>query len=114
MRIAVQMDALDGINVAGDSSFALMLEAQARGFRDLIEARNFPCAAAILRLQIDTAMRINALSLVDDPDAIGGFQPDGAVMLAVDVHGHGFPLKPAGRQAGAGRGIGVERRGAGA
>ncbi len=42
--------------------------AQARGFRDLIEARNFPCAAAILRLQIDTAMRINALSLVDDPD----------------------------------------------
>ena len=33
MRIAVQMDALDGINVAGDSSFALMLEAQARGFR---------------------------------------------------------------------------------
>lgn len=43
--------------------------AQARGFRDLIEARNFPCAAAILRLQIDTAMRINALSLVEDPDA---------------------------------------------
>lgn len=43
--------------------------AQACGFRDLIEARNFPCAAAILRLQIDTAMRINALSLVADPDA---------------------------------------------
>ena len=43
--------------------------AQARGFRDLVSARNFPCAAAILRLQIDTAMRVNALSLVDDPDA---------------------------------------------
>lgn len=43
--------------------------AQARGFRELIEARNFPCAAAILRLQIDTAMRVNALSLTDDPDA---------------------------------------------
>ena len=43
--------------------------AQARGFRDLIAARNFPCAAAILRLQIDTAMRVNALSLADDPDA---------------------------------------------
>lgn len=43
--------------------------AQARGFRDLISARNFPCAAAILRLQIDTAIRVNALSLVDDPDA---------------------------------------------
>jgi hypothetical protein len=43
--------------------------AQARGFRNLIEARNFPCAAAILRLQIDTAIRVNALSPVDDPDA---------------------------------------------
>ncbi|MBY3060359.1 hypothetical protein HF263_30600 [Rhizobium leguminosarum] len=43
--------------------------AQARGFRDLIKARNFPCAAAILRLQLDTAMRVNALSIVDDVDA---------------------------------------------
>jgi hypothetical protein len=43
--------------------------AQARGFRDLINARNFPCAAAILRLQLDTAMRVNALSVVDDVDA---------------------------------------------
>jgi hypothetical protein len=42
--------------------------AQARGFRDLIGARNFPCAAAILRLQLDTAMRVNALSLVEDAD----------------------------------------------
>jgi len=33
LRIAVQMDALEHINVAGDSSFALMLEAQARGHR---------------------------------------------------------------------------------
>jgi len=33
LRIAVQMDALETINVAGDSSFALMLEAQARGHR---------------------------------------------------------------------------------
>ncbi|MEQ9607650.1 MAG: hypothetical protein RLN99_08290 [Kiloniellaceae bacterium] len=44
--------------------------AQARGFRDLIAARNFPCAAAILRLQLDTAMRVNALSLVDDVDGV--------------------------------------------
>lgn len=43
--------------------------AQARGFRDLINARNFPCAAAILRLQLDTAMRVNALAIVDDVDA---------------------------------------------
>lgn len=42
--------------------------AQARGFRDLIMARNFPCAAAILRLQLDTAMRVNALTLVEDAD----------------------------------------------
>ncbi len=31
LRIAVQMDAIETINVAGDSSFALMLEAQRRG-----------------------------------------------------------------------------------
>lgn len=31
LRIAVQMDPMDRINVAGDSTFALMLEAQARG-----------------------------------------------------------------------------------
>jgi hypothetical protein len=43
--------------------------AQSRGFRDLINSRNFPCAAAILRLQLDTAMRVNALSLVKDVDA---------------------------------------------
>lgn len=42
--------------------------AQSRGFRELITSRNFPCAAAIVRLQIDTAMRINGLSLVDDID----------------------------------------------
>jgi glutathione synthase len=31
LRVAVQMDPLDSINIAGDSSFALMLSAQARG-----------------------------------------------------------------------------------
>jgi glutathione synthase len=31
LRIAVQMDPLHSINVAGDSTFALMLSAQARG-----------------------------------------------------------------------------------
>lgn len=43
--------------------------AQARGFRDLISSRNFPCAAALLRMQIDTAMRVNGLLLVDDMEA---------------------------------------------
>ncbi len=33
LRVAVQMDAIETINVAGDSSFALMLEAQRRGHR---------------------------------------------------------------------------------
>jgi len=33
LRVAVQMDPLDRINVAGDSTFAIMLAAQARGHR---------------------------------------------------------------------------------
>ncbi len=32
LRAAVQMDAMDGISIAGDSSFALMLSAQERGY----------------------------------------------------------------------------------
>jgi glutathione synthase len=33
LRVAVQMDPMDGININGDSSFALMLSAQARGYQ---------------------------------------------------------------------------------
>ena len=33
LRVAVQMDPLEGIGIAGDSTFALMLSAQARGHR---------------------------------------------------------------------------------
>jgi glutathione synthase len=33
LRVAVQMDPIESINIAGDSSFALMLEAQKRGGR---------------------------------------------------------------------------------
>jgi glutathione synthase len=32
LRVAVQMDPMAGVNINGDSSFALMLAAQARGF----------------------------------------------------------------------------------
>jgi len=32
MQVAVQMDPMPGINIAGDSTFALMLSAQARGY----------------------------------------------------------------------------------
>ena len=31
-RVAVQMDPLEKINISGDSTFALMLSAQQRGF----------------------------------------------------------------------------------
>jgi len=44
--------------------------AQSKGFRELISSQNFQCAAAILRCQIDTAMRVNALRLVADRDAM--------------------------------------------
>jgi hypothetical protein len=40
--------------------------AQSRGFRQLIEARNFPSATILLRTQVDTAMRVNGLSLMDN------------------------------------------------
>src|SRR4051812_48629375 len=33
LRVAVQMDPLEGIGIAGDSTFALMLKAQERGYR---------------------------------------------------------------------------------
>jgi hypothetical protein len=42
--------------------------AQASGFRRLLSERNFPSAAGLLRMQIDTAMRINALRLVANRD----------------------------------------------
>ncbi len=32
LRVAFQMDPMEGLNIAGDSSFALMLSAQARGY----------------------------------------------------------------------------------
>jgi hypothetical protein len=51
---------------------------QSQGFRELIVAKNFPCAAAILRCQIDTAMRVNALAFVGDPDAFCRSLQEGA------------------------------------
>lgn len=38
--------------------------AQSSGFRQLIKARNFASATILLRTQIDTAMRVNGLSLI--------------------------------------------------
>lgn len=42
--------------------------AQSRGFRTMIETRNFPGAAILLRTQIDTAMRVNGLRYLDRPE----------------------------------------------
>jgi hypothetical protein len=42
--------------------------AQSRAFRTMIETRNFPAAAILLRTQIDTAMRINGLRYSDRPE----------------------------------------------
>lgn len=42
--------------------------AQSKGFRSMIEARNFPSAAILLRTQVDTAMRVNGLKYLDSPE----------------------------------------------
>lgn len=42
---------------------------QSRGFRTLIESRNFPPATILLRAQVDTAMRINGLTMMGDVEA---------------------------------------------
>ena len=39
---------------------------QSRGFRQKIKAKNYPSATILLRTQIDTAMRIHALPLIQD------------------------------------------------
>lgn len=54
--------------------------AQIRGFRTLIDSKNFPCAAGIVRMQIDTAMRMNGLTLVEDREAMAKAMIDGAAM----------------------------------
>jgi len=44
--------------------------AVAGGFRVLVKEANFLCAAALVRLQMDSALRFVAASLVDDPHAL--------------------------------------------
>lgn len=41
---------------------------QSKGFRTLIAEKNFSCAAILLRTQIDTAMRLNGIRFLSDPD----------------------------------------------
>ena len=41
---------------------------QSLGFRKLVEGWNFSCATILVRTQIDTAMRINGIALLADPE----------------------------------------------
>ena len=52
--------------------------AHADGFRDHINKRNFICAGTILRAQLDTALRANAISLVNRPEQFASDVLDGA------------------------------------
>lgn len=54
LRVAVQMDPLESINIAGDSTFALMLSAQERGY----ELLHYDVGA----LTLDEDNRLNALA----------------------------------------------------
>ena len=42
-------------------------KAQFAGFRQLVDAKNLICAGALLRLQLDTALRFHAAFLVEQP-----------------------------------------------
>jgi glutathione synthase len=66
LRVAVQMDAIEHINVAGDSSFALMLEAQARGYR---LAHYLAPALDWVEGRVEAVVRD---IFVERPDAAGG------------------------------------------
>ncbi len=58
VRIAVQMDPIEQINIAGDSTFALLLEAQARGFEiqyytpEKLSLRGLDVVAVAQRLEV--------------------------------------------------------------
>lgn len=61
-------------------------KAQISGFRTMLEARNMICAGALLRLQLDTALRFFASFIVDEPhtfalDILAGKQ-------VRDLHSH--------------------------
>lgn len=64
------MQAAGGNNYPLDLLFLAALNrtyAQIFGFTSMIGARNFVCAAPLIRLQLDTALRVFAGTLVDDP-----------------------------------------------
>jgi len=83
LTVAVQMDPLDQINIGGDSTFALMLSAQARGhklFHYAAEALNYSDGRVWARAQPVTVQRVPGnhfsfgdpvqLDLGDDADVV--------------------------------------------
>ncbi len=63
LRVAVQMDPLEPINIDGDSTFALMLEAQARGHRLWhYEVRNMALREGKAALGAHRAERLTAVA----------------------------------------------------
>jgi glutathione synthase len=83
LNVAVQMDPLDAINIAGDSTFALMLSAQARGhrlFHYAPEDLNYRDGRVWTRAHPVTVQRVEGshftfedpvrLDLVDDTDVV--------------------------------------------
>ncbi|WP_165218217.1 hypothetical protein [Affinirhizobium pseudoryzae] len=73
------MDLLQGYkNFSSVTLFLLAalqrVESNAAGFQAMITARNYPVASAIVRMQIDTSMRVYGLRLMADPH-------DGAMKL---------------------------------
>lgn len=94
----------DCLNANGGALYPLDLMAAAaakrsfslvRGFRQMLKDRNMLCAGALLRLQLDTALRFYAASLVDNPhefavEVLGGAEirklKDRSGTLMTDKH----------------------------
>ena len=77
LRVAVQMDPMETIKIAGDSSFALMLEAEARGHsvwhtvwdpRPTVATQVGPLAFAATPLAHETGVFVVGLDDVADRD----------------------------------------------
>ena len=76
MKIAVQMDPLHGIDITGDSTFALMLEAQQRGHQLWhYEVRHMWLDGASLKA------RVQPVTVKNEPGAHYTFGPEKTVHL---------------------------------
>jgi glutathione synthase len=64
LKIAFQTDPLERLNIAGDTSFALMLEAQARG-----HAVHQLLAGDVVYTEGKLLAQVRAIAVKDDPDA---------------------------------------------